>query len=111
MTTEHYESIIENAIHYYGKVHQQVKAIEELGELITSLARHLNSNGTVYADHVREEIADVAIILPQLSRIFGPAEVDAFVEKKLTRLHNRMKNEFGENYATKKREVEGSSLC
>jgi hypothetical protein len=95
MTTEHYESIIENAIHYYGKVHQQVKAIEELGELITSLARHLNSNGTVYADHVREEIADV----------------DAFVEKKLTRLHNRMKNEFGENYATKKREVEGSSLC
>jgi len=110
MTKEAYESLIENAIHYYGKVHQQVKAIEELGELITALSRHLNSNGTVYADAVREEIADVAIILPQLARIFGSTEVDEFVEKKISRLHNRLKTEFGENYATEKRDFETGSF-
>jgi NTP pyrophosphatase (non-canonical NTP hydrolase) len=111
VTKEEYDSVIENAIHFYGKINQQVKAIEELGELITSLARYLSGHSEVYSDHVREEIADAAIMLHQLALIFGPAEVDAFVEKKLTRLHNRMKNEFGENYATKKREVEGSSEC
>ncbi|MBY6918148.1 hypothetical protein [Clostridium botulinum] len=60
------ESTCEMAIYTYGRKHQQIKAIEELGELIQAL-----TNSVVGADHnVEEESADVEIMIFQLKKFF-----------------------------------------
>lgn len=59
-------SVCEKAIFTYGAEHQQVKAIEEMGELINAL-----SNSLIGITHnVEEEFADVEIMICQLKKMF-----------------------------------------
>lgn len=76
MDTE--KELIKRAIEAFGLTHQINKAIEELGELISAIARRNRSN-------IAEEIADVRIMCKQLEIIF---EIDAevFKAEKLERL-------------------------
>ena len=60
------------------------KAIEELGELTSDLARR--QNGKVRLLDLVGEIADCTIMLEQLRQIFGPDVVDGIVSQKLDRL-------------------------
>lgn len=55
--------IMRTAIVYYGKSRQVKKAIEELGELIVALAKEDITN-------IKDEIADVSIMIDQLCLIF-----------------------------------------
>jgi phosphate uptake regulator len=108
MTALSYRHVIEGAVRHYGAINQQTKAIEELGELIVALSRYLSSigDGSTRSKQVVEEIADCAIMLSQLGLIFGSDEVDAVVDEKIQRLHNRLSKQFGEAYhAFEKRDL------
>ena len=58
-------ALLADAIEHYGVVRQQMKAVEELSELIRALARADDP------DNIAEEMADVRIMLDQLEIIFG----------------------------------------
>jgi NTP pyrophosphatase (non-canonical NTP hydrolase) len=72
------------AVDHFGARHQIQKAIEEMGELITELSR-LQDKRTD-KDRIRGELADVMIMSEQLRIIFGTADVDACIERKLEEL-------------------------
>lgn len=77
MTAEREGRILQNAIDTWGPRTQTVKAMEELAELIQALSRrllcmYLNApGGNAALENVREEMADVSIMLNQLELIFG----------------------------------------
>ena len=78
-------AILRGAIAHYGSGAQQMKAIEELCELIRALARADDP------DNIAEEMADVRIMLAQLEIMFGNrAEVRAWELRKLRRLSERV---------------------
>lgn len=69
MTIEREAAILEGAIKKYGVQHQITKTLEELAELGAALAWSLDGRGNNEA--VREELADVFIMLNQMELIFG----------------------------------------
>lgn len=63
-----------------------MKAIEELGELITAIGRYLHdplSDPRERLDNIVEEIADCYIVITQLSLIFGVANVEEMIRIKM----------------------------
>lgn len=80
--------IISRAVDHFGKESQIAKAIEEMAELTTELARFQNNKGM--AINIIEEIADVAIMIEQLKYIFGPDLVEGKMRQKVKRLEGLM---------------------
>lgn len=79
------QAILRAAVEKYGSGAQQMKTIEELGELIRALARANDP------DNIAEEMADVEIMLGQLRIILGnDADVERWKVKKLQRLNRRL---------------------
>ena len=72
------------AINTFGANQQIIKAMEELGELSTALARYF-TKGEDY-QNIYEEIADVEIMCSQLRLIFDNYVIDHYKEMKLNRL-------------------------
>lgn len=89
MTQEREAAILEGAIAKFGAEAQIVKAIEEMGELTVELARGLNEVPDCF-DALKEELADVFIMLNQLELIFG--DVTEIEIAKLERLERRIAN-------------------
>lgn len=76
----------------HGYRGQKEKAVEELCELATELARDLQGDGVRAA--ITEEMADVYLMLGQLELMYGNAEeVRRTVEEKLARTLRRMNAE------------------
>ncbi|MEG0941923.1 MAG: hypothetical protein RSE64_08510 [Oscillospiraceae bacterium] len=75
LTPEQREAkILECAIETFGAEAQIVVAIEELSELIKALTKFLRADGSqteAVLENIREELADVSIMLNQLELIFG----------------------------------------
>ena len=78
----------------FGNTMQCIVAIEEMSELQKALAKYLR--GLQYHDfadilaNVREEIADVQIMLDQLKMIFDDGEtVEKIIDEKLQRTIDR----------------------
>jgi len=79
------QAILRAAVEKYGPGAQQMKAIEELSELIRAIARADDP------DNIAEEMADVEIMLAQLRIILGnDADVERWKVKKLQRLNRRL---------------------
>lgn len=76
--------ILVKAIDQFGNQNQISKAIEEMSELISELARYQNNKGMNV--NLIEEIADVSIMVDQLKLIFGSELVDCQRAVKLRRL-------------------------
>lgn len=89
--TEEHGKVLQQAIETYGKANQVDKTIEEMSELTKALLKERHSNGSV--DDIIEEIADVYIMLVQLTMIYkvNPALGD-YVEFKIKRLEQRLRN-------------------
>ena len=87
------ERKIAEILRHYSPEAQTVKAIEELAELQTELARLLNKQGNI--ETMKSELADVFIMITQLMAIFDvdPAELDAEVAFKLDRQIKRIRGE------------------
>lgn len=94
MTAEREGKILEDAINTWGAKAQIVKAMEEMAELIQALSRrllcmYLNApGGNAALENVREEMADVSIMLNQLELIFGDTTEEEI--RKLLRLEARI---------------------
>lgn len=73
---------------HYGKEHQTVKAMEELAELIQALAK-----GDV--ENIKEEVADVLVMIGQLQHLYGISEIEIsrIMFRKITRQIERIDNE------------------
>ena len=80
-------------IKHYGVKNQCVKAVEEMSELTKELCKHVNGNNII-GDKIREEMADVEIMLKQLRICFdvenGDGSVDDIIIEKLERLEKRI---------------------
>ena len=78
-------SIAIKACEEFGSKHQIAKAIEEMAELSKELAKDLNDNGN--EDNIREEIADVMIMMEQMVYLFDVKnEIAKWRENKLFKL-------------------------
>lgn len=77
-----------HAVQYFGEEPQKRQAIEECAELIQALSKDLRGK-----DHnVEEEIADVLIMIEQLSRIYDVDKIEKYREEKIERLNNLMEH-------------------
>lgn len=66
------EALYKAAVAKFGERDQIQKAIEELAELIQALCKYTFDTSNLWAiDSIREEWADVEIMLGQLKVIFG----------------------------------------
>lgn len=94
MTAEREGRILQNAIDTWGPRTQTVKAMEEMAELIQALSRRLlcmwpgTGDGNAALENVREEMADVSIMLSQLELIYGDTTEEEI--KKLEALEKRI---------------------
>ena len=74
---------------HYGKAHQTTKAIEQLAELIQALA-------TGDLDNIKEEIADVRVMLEQIEYLYGISE-DAITLRMCAKLWRQFERMYGKN--------------
>ena len=103
MTLEEYQDsankvTLKKIIETYGVSAQVDMAIEEMSELTKALLKNRRSGGdsAKLRDDIIEEIADVTIMIEQLTMIFDcEAEVKQQIIYKLTRQLKRMKQEGG----------------
>lgn len=78
-------SIAVKACETFDNKQQIIKAIEEMAELSKELAKELNDNGN--EDNIREEIADVLIMMEQMVFLFDVKnEIAKWKENKLFKL-------------------------
>ncbi len=83
-------NLSKQALDHFGELNQLDKAQEELGELITALARWRADRSTDKAIAVIDEIADVTIITDQLREIFGRWECEEQAKHKQKRLEEKL---------------------
>lgn len=83
------EKLYKQAISKWGLNSQLTIAIEECSELIQAISKFWR-DGEV--DNLREEIADVSIMIEQLALYFGKDEVDEIKDWKLKRLQERLED-------------------
>ena len=74
---------------HYGKEHQTIKAMEELAELIQALAK-----GDI--ENIKEEIADVRVMLEQIEYLYGISD-DAITLRMCAKLWRQLERMEGEN--------------
>lgn len=82
------------AIGRYGRRAQQAMAIEEMSELIKAICKLWRYQDQESVEAIREEMADVEIMLDQMKMMFG--DVSKIKEKKIHRLFHRLKKEVEE---------------
>ena len=87
---EYKVEVLEKAVKTYGCMHQTIKAAEELSELLVALNKWLgmSENEDYIRDNIREECADVEIMLSQLKIIFG--DWSDWTKYKMDRLEERI---------------------
>lgn len=87
---EYKVEVLEKAVKTYGYVHQTIKAAEELSELLVALNKGLGMMEIPWetVDNIREECADVEIMLSQLKIIFG--DWSDWTHYKMDRLEGRL---------------------
>lgn len=90
MMEEVNKRILQLAIDKYGIENQFKKAIEEMAELTCLLAREKER---VDIKDLVTEIADVRIMVEQLSMIVGEKYINTEIDGKIARLHKRIISE------------------
>jgi len=84
------QELYQQASSLWGESAQIAIAIEEMAELIQSLIRFARDREDVSVANVREEIADVEIMIGQLRMIFDTHMIDKIKKSKLFRLRKRI---------------------
>lgn len=97
MDVEREAEIMMNAIETYGAENQQLKACEECSELIKAIIKLRFANTElereIIRDAIAEEMADVEIMLYQMTMIFhNHDKVKEYRQKKLERLERRLRD-------------------
>jgi NTP pyrophosphatase (non-canonical NTP hydrolase) len=84
-TMMRYREIYAKTISKWGEAAQYDQTIEECAELIATL-QHF-ARGKVDKDAVVNELADVFLMVGQLTYMFGEDRLSAAVEQKIAKLH------------------------
>jgi hypothetical protein len=94
MTQRQIKKCIKIAEHY-GRYNQERQAVSELAELEYVLTRRPEQRKPNWKDNLLDEIADVTVMLTQLSLLYGltPEEIADRIDFKLDRQLDRIKNE------------------
>jgi NTP pyrophosphatase (non-canonical NTP hydrolase) len=79
-----YHSVYRATLAKWGEEAQYDQAVEECAELIAAL-KHFKRD-KIGREQVIEELADVALMVGQLSFMFGEEQVQQAVERKLAKL-------------------------
>lgn len=97
------KNIALEALSWYGKEAQCIKAIEELAEVQQAIAKWLNYSELVTAEkhtelcnNIVEEIADCYVMLEQMKAIFedfSTKDTGVFIKLKTDRLYERIEEE------------------
>lgn len=88
------EEVLYSAICTYGTQAQTDMAIEEMSELTKAILKYRRTYGEAEEKNIREEIADVFIMLTQLIIIFDrDGEVQREINYKLNRLAQRLEKQ------------------
>lgn len=95
MTDKEKHDIIAGAVDTFGYESQRWMAVEEMSELADALAKRRRGRASI--DDIVTEIADVRIMMAQLSYIYGERQVEEEIESKLARLRERLKESSEEN--------------
>lgn len=90
MTPEQ-KDICKRALDNFGKQSQIIKAMEECAELIQALAKSRTSDGDWLMSEVVEEMADVQIMIYQLSLLCGQEDFEHMLNYKISRLATRIR--------------------
>lgn len=88
MKQEIIDNVCEQAVAQYGSRAQVDMAIEEMAELANALMK--DRRNRVTNDDIITEVADVTIMMNQLSFMLGRDKVKEEVERKILRLIQRM---------------------
>ena len=81
-----YKEVCKKAVNYYGDESQKQLAQEECAELIQAISKNIRG----LKHNVEEEIADVTIMLEQLTNIYDMEQIDKWIGVKIDRLNRRM---------------------
>ena len=91
-TINNSRDVLTAAIQTYGGEKQTWKCQEEIGEYMQAIGK-LNSTESALKgqrhkayDNLQEEIADCIIMFEQMRLLYGPEEVDKWIDYKLSRL-------------------------
>ena len=101
MFTDYEKKIMQQAINRYGWENQIDQYHEESAELTVALNKARRGKyQPQFIPDIAEEIADVYIMLYQLQKIFNidQAEINREMDRKLTRLERRMREESSEEF-------------
>ena len=79
------QPIYQKTIAKWGEEAQYDQAIEECAELIVAL-KHFR-RGKVTSQAVIDELADITLMVGQLTWMFGSEDVEASIQKKLVKLN------------------------
>lgn len=88
-----YREIIVDALRTYGEDAQKTMVVEECAELINVLAKQRRKR-TSDSDIITE-IADVQIMLWQMTALYGDDAVNTEIAKKMKRLSERLQEHHG----------------
>lgn len=80
---------------HYGLNNQTMIAVEEMAELTKCISKckrypAIDKRAEPYIESIREEVADVLIMMEQLRYLLGQEEVDRIVHDKLERQMKRI---------------------
>lgn len=89
MTTVSEVKKSDKILKFYGNEHQLIKAVEEMGELQMAIAKYLNGE----KHNIEEEIADVTVMMLQLTIGLDTEKIDQIVMTKLDRQLDRILDE------------------
>lgn len=90
MDEHEYHKTLCTAIEEYGTDAQLLKASEECSELSAALLQHFGRGTPESMNHVCEEIADVHIMIDQLEMMFDLGLIEAWRDRKVERLGQRI---------------------
>lgn len=82
------EKTLKTAVETYGKEAQTDMMIEEMSELTKALLKHRRNPTAKTLDNIKEEMADVQIMLDQMHMIYG--DNGEYRAEKLLRLASRL---------------------
>ena len=85
------ETVYQATLDKWGEDAQYDQAVEECAELIAAL-KHFQ-RGKIDKQALIDELADVTLMLGQLTWMFGQAEIDAAIKGKLEKLNSLLEAE------------------
>ena len=90
--------VLKAALDTYGIHKQSDIAIEEMAELTKAIIKCRRNPSSPATGNLLEEIADVLIMLEQLTIHYGTEYISEFIQQKIIRLNSRIEEERQKRY-------------